>query len=190
MHTYWLFCNFSVSRFITCPIPSCCFLTHKGNTVQVLGLRVICSHSFISLRFIVYRRQYFSKMAATTSIIQYILTLLYWRRKWQPTPAFLPGEFHGQRNLADYNSPQGCKMLDTAEQQTHTHITIWIWQHLLQKVKAVSSLLESGLAFFTEFLSRLWQTCCYLLELRHKELYHIHLAGWNTLEACSHNVST
>ena len=30
-----------------------------------------------------------------------------WRRKWQPTPVFLPGEFHGQRSLADY-SPQGC----------------------------------------------------------------------------------
>ena len=23
-----------------------------------------------------------------------------WRRKWQPTPVLLPGEFHGQRNLA------------------------------------------------------------------------------------------
>ena len=22
-----------------------------------------------------------------------------WRREWQPTPAFLPGEFHGQRSL-------------------------------------------------------------------------------------------
>ena len=22
-----------------------------------------------------------------------------WRRKWQPTPVFLPGEFHGQRSL-------------------------------------------------------------------------------------------
>ena len=26
-----------------------------------------------------------------------------WRRKWQPTPIFLPGKFHGQRNLAGYN---------------------------------------------------------------------------------------
>ena len=25
------------------------------------------------------------------------------RRKWQPTPVFLPGEPHGQRNLADYS---------------------------------------------------------------------------------------
>ena len=31
-----------------------------------------------------------------------------WRRKWQPTPVFLPGNFHGQRSLADY-SPWGHK---------------------------------------------------------------------------------
>ena len=29
-----------------------------------------------------------------------------WRRKWQPTPVFLPGESHGQRSLVSY-SPQG-----------------------------------------------------------------------------------
>ena len=37
-----------------------------------------------------------------------------WRRKWQPTPVFLPGEFHGQRSLVGYN-PKGCKELDTTE---------------------------------------------------------------------------
>ena len=26
-----------------------------------------------------------------------------WRRKWQPTPASLPGKFHSQRSLAGYN---------------------------------------------------------------------------------------
>ena len=31
-----------------------------------------------------------------------------WRRKWQPTPVFLPGESHGQRNLAGC-SPCGHK---------------------------------------------------------------------------------
>ena len=25
-----------------------------------------------------------------------------WRRKWLPTPAFLPGEFHGLRSLVGY----------------------------------------------------------------------------------------
>ena len=35
-----------------------------------------------------------------------------WRREWEPTPIFLPGEFHGQRRLAGYG-PWGCKELDT-----------------------------------------------------------------------------
>jgi len=26
-----------------------------------------------------------------------------WRTKWQPTPAFLPGEPHGQRSLVGYS---------------------------------------------------------------------------------------
>ena len=35
-----------------------------------------------------------------------------WRRAWQPVPAFLPGECHGQRSLRGY-SPWGHKELDT-----------------------------------------------------------------------------
>ena len=30
-----------------------------------------------------------------------------WRRKWQPTPIFLPGKFHGQRSLAGYSPRDG-----------------------------------------------------------------------------------
>jgi len=26
-----------------------------------------------------------------------------WRRAWQPTPVFLPGESHGQKGLVDYS---------------------------------------------------------------------------------------
>ena len=37
-----------------------------------------------------------------------------WRRAWQPTPVFLPGESHRQRSLAGY-SPWGCKKLDITE---------------------------------------------------------------------------
>ena len=37
-----------------------------------------------------------------------------WRRPWQPTLVFLPGESHGQRSLAGY-SPWDCKELDTTE---------------------------------------------------------------------------
>ena len=37
-----------------------------------------------------------------------------WRRAWQPTPVFLPGESHGQRRLAGY-SPWGHKESDRTE---------------------------------------------------------------------------
>ena len=37
-----------------------------------------------------------------------------WRRKWQPTPVFLPGKYRGWRNLAG-RSPWGGKESDTTE---------------------------------------------------------------------------
>ena len=42
-----------------------------------------------------------------------------WRRKWQPTPVFLPGKSHGQRSLAGY-SPGGLIESDTTKQLTTT----------------------------------------------------------------------
>ena len=44
-----------------------------------------------------------------------------WRRKWHPTPVFLPGESHGRRNLVGY-SPRGRKESDTTE-RFHFHFT-------------------------------------------------------------------
>ena len=35
-----------------------------------------------------------------------------WRRKWHPTPVFVPGESHGQTSLVGYN-PWGHKHSDT-----------------------------------------------------------------------------
>ena len=42
-----------------------------------------------------------------------------WRRVWQPTPVFLPGESHGQRSLA---GPWGCKESDSTEAILHTYL--------------------------------------------------------------------
>ena len=61
-----------------------------------------------------------------------IFTFMHWRRKWQPTPIFLPGEFHGQRTLVDY-SPRGRKESDTTEQlhfRFHFpyHFPQWLYQ--------------------------------------------------------------
>ena len=46
-----------------------------------------------------------------------------WKRKWQPTPVFLPGKSHGQRNLASY-SPRVCKESNTTEVTQHMHLMI------------------------------------------------------------------
>ena len=52
-----------------------------------------------------------------------LISFLWWAYVWshlQPTPVFLPGEFHGQRSLENY-SPWDCKELDTTEQLATQH---------------------------------------------------------------------
>ena len=55
-----------------------------------------------------------------------------WKRKWQPTPVFLPGKSHGQRGLVGY-SPVGCKNLDMTE---HEHRDTIVRTLLKQKAKS------------------------------------------------------
>ena len=43
-----------------------------------------------------------------------LFTFMHWRRKWQPTPVFLPGESHGRRSLVGCSS-WGRTELDTTE---------------------------------------------------------------------------
>ena len=47
-----------------------------------------------------------------------------WRRKWQSTPVFLPGDSHGWRSLVGY-SPQGRKESDTTERPHLTSPYLW-----------------------------------------------------------------
>ena len=49
-------------------------------------------------------------------------TFMHWRRKWQPTPAFLPGESQGERSLV------GCRRWGHTESDT-TEVT---WQRQQQ----------------------------------------------------------
>ena len=58
-------------------------------------------------------------------------------KKQQPTPAFLPGKFHGQRNLEGY-SPRVSK---SQNDWAHTH-TQWLWE---RKWKIVFHLEEQGM---------------------------------------------
>ena len=48
-----------------------------------------------------------------------------WRRSWQLTPVFLPGESHGQRSLAGY-SPWGHTELDMTEAIEHAHRSTYL----------------------------------------------------------------
>ena len=41
-----------------------------------------------------------------------LFTFMHWRRKWQPTLVFLPGESHGQRSLV------GCRLWGRTESDT------------------------------------------------------------------------
>ena len=59
----------------------------------------------------------FSSSLLTLAGCTRIYPVLTLRREWLPTPVFLLGESHGQRNLAGY-SPWGHKESDTTEQLT------------------------------------------------------------------------
>ena len=41
-----------------------------------------------------------------------LFTFIHWRRKWQPTPVFLPGESQGRGSLV------GCRLWDRTESDT------------------------------------------------------------------------
>ena len=49
------------------------------------------------------------------------------RRKWQPTPVFLPGESRGWRSLVGYSS-RGRKESDTTERLHFTSLHVWMWE--------------------------------------------------------------
>ena len=51
-----------------------------------------------------------------------LFTFMHWRRKWHPTPVFLPGESQGWGSLVGC-SPWGLEELDTTE-QLHFHFSL------------------------------------------------------------------
>ena len=56
-----------------------------------------------------------------------------WRRKWQPTPVFVPGEFHGQKSLVvtgGVRQSVGSQKSDTTEQLTLFPLATYC-QHVL-----------------------------------------------------------
>ena len=71
-----------------------------------------------------------------------------WRRKWLPTPVFLPGKSHGQRSLVGY-SLRGCKrvrcyLATKQQQQMHT------WANAQTFALPSANLCVCGLSVFHE----------------------------------------
>ena len=49
--------------------------------------------------------------------VSFLVRKIPWRRKWQPTPVFLPGKSHGQRSLAG--------LLSMGSQKSGTRLSNW-----------------------------------------------------------------
>ena len=49
-----------------------------------------------------------------------------WRRKWKPTPVFLPGEFHGQREPGGLHPMGSPRVRHDWATNTHTHTIFYI----------------------------------------------------------------
>ena len=97
-------CNLSAPE--NCPLS-------KG-IVSLLLLHPCKSKSRIKVKYDKITRSYlfwwlsFGKESACNAGFNPWVRKIPWRRKQLPTPAFLPGETHGQRSLVDY-SPKGHK---------------------------------------------------------------------------------
>ena len=68
-----------------------------------------------------------------------LFTFMHRRRKWQPTPAPLPGKSHGRRRVVGY-SPWGRKESDTTE-RLHFHFSKLLIQFPVDGWSCVPSLL-------------------------------------------------
>ena len=66
-----------------------------------------------------------------------LFTFMHWRRKWQPTPVFLPGEFQGQGSLV------GFRLWGRTESDT-TAVT-------QQQQRAIQ-----GISYFLKYLFHIW----------------------------------
>ena len=109
--------------------------TSQNHTVctQFYNLFLLLYYEFFtyhSLSYFTYLRFQYSTVRIWTSLVAQMVKRLptmrrpgfdpwvrkiSWSRKWQPTPVFLPGKFHGRRSLVGY-SPWGRKESDTTEQ--------------------------------------------------------------------------
>ena len=88
-----------------------------------------------------------------------------WRRKWQPTPGFLPGEPHGQRSLVSY-SPWGSKESAMTELlSTHTVREATL---ILEEIKRISTPARTKYNSRKSIFSKKHFSCCLFFSKKKK----------------------
>ena len=86
----------------------------------------------------------------------FTFTFMHWRRKWQPTPVFLPGESQGRGSLV------GCRLWSCAESDT-TEVT----QQHLQLLQLFDGLLYHYIMiFFVSFNHSVFEVCNYYIQFQ------------------------
>ena len=72
-----------------------------------------------------------------------------WRRKWRPTPIFLPGKFHGQRTLTGYSpySHKESDMSDHARAKEDESLSNWVPFLAAYKINTYSISVDTKAAF-------------------------------------------
>ena len=81
---------------------------------------------------------------------------MHWRRKWQPTPVFLPGESQGQRSLV------GCRLwgrteLDTTEATWQQGESFLVTSYSIADAYSPSDLeLQHQEALYQKVLKKTW----------------------------------
>ena len=101
-----------------------------------------------------------------------------WRRKWQLTPLFLPGEFHGQRSLVGY-SLLGCKESDMTKQLSFTHIIyILIYFNIsffstLKFHKKFEMICNNDIIYYNESLRLNLRDCKHKEEWKFVAVFHL-----------------
>ena len=95
-----------------------------------------------------------------------------WRRKWQPTPVFLPGKSHGQRSLAGY-SPWGRRRVEPDLVTEHACQRLSLSTVVLNKTLCPQSLCSSPVS---ELLWRL----CYITQVNGLAQSLVNIYWWST----------
>ena len=99
-----------------------------------------------------------------------------WKSEWLPTPVFLPGDFHGQRNLAGYSHGVTKSQTQLSDFHKVLYIYIYIYTYMAESLCYTA---EINTTLYIKYISLkfLWKMLCDLIcqqcPLPYQRLYFI-----------------